>query len=70
MGAYVRLVTDEQVGELGRCLTRARAQAVADRFNAKPDPRPVEYEVEHRGFCQWAVVGYQAKLVPVREVAA
>lgn len=70
MSAYVRLVTNEEVGELGRCLTRQRAQALADRFNAKPGPRPVEFEVEHRGFCRWAVVGYQAKLVPVREVAA
>jgi hypothetical protein len=70
MGAYVRLVTEEEVGELGRRLTRARAQAVADLFNALPGPRPVEYDVERRGFCRWAIVGCQAKLVPVRELPA
>jgi hypothetical protein len=67
--AYTRLVTDIEVGELGRYLTRRRAESIAARFNSQPDPRPIEYEVEHRGFCRWAVIAYQAKLVPIRRAA-
>jgi hypothetical protein len=67
--AYTRLVTDIEVGELGRYLTRRRAERIAARFNSQPEPRPVEYEVEHRGFCRWAVIAYQTKLVPIRNGA-
>lgn len=70
MSAYVRLVTDEEVGELSRRLTRGAAEKVAETFNARPGPRPMEYEVVRRGFCRWAIVAYQCKLVPVREVPA
>jgi hypothetical protein len=70
VSAYVRLVTDEEVGEIGRRLTRAAAEEQAARFNAQPGPRPVEYEVVRRGFCRWAIVAFQAKLVPVREIPA
>ena len=62
-GEIVRVVTDEEVGELGRYWWRPNAERDARTFNAgEPVARPVEYVVERRGLVH-AIVAYQALLV-------
>lgn len=62
--SYQRVVTNIEVGELGRFWRRAAAQHQADRANLGNElARPVEWVLRRRGrLRRWAVVGLQAEL--------
>lgn len=57
-----RVVTGHELGSFDRIITRRRAERLAAELNSGGG---VEHVVERRGFF-WAVVAYQALLVPDR----
>jgi hypothetical protein len=58
-----RIVTGEELGEIGRYWTRWGARrALRSMAGSIPHSGAVEYVIEQRGW-RWRVVAYQAKLV-------